>query len=326
MKRFLNLFTIGALMFAITGCSSSSSSSSSSDDKVAEAEVASEEETEEEEAEEETEEVAEEEVAEEVVETEEEEAEEDEAEEELDFDDLYALPDYSDVDITPVTDFLTTIEAGEEVAIMKTSMGDIKIRFFADLAPYAVENFLTHSKDGYYDGVKFHRVINDFMIQGGDPEGTGAGGESIWGEPFSDEFNAELLHYRGALSMANAGANTNGSQFFIVQTTVSDPYLLEGLKEPFETDFLDYGAPLAELADIPAAILADPSSWYYDASIATYNLLGGTPHLDGVHSVFGYVYEGMDIVDAIAAVDVDPTTASPLSDLIIESIEVVAYE
>ncbi len=101
--------------------------------------------------------------------------------------------------------------------------GDIKVRFFEEQAPKAVENFVTHAKEGYYDGVTFHRVINDFMIQGGDPEGTGMGGESIWGTAFEDEFSEDLLPIRGALCMANAGANTNGSQFFIVQAkTVED--------------------------------------------------------------------------------------------------------
>ncbi|MBR2337910.1 MAG: peptidylprolyl isomerase, partial [Clostridia bacterium] len=107
--------------------------------------------------------------------------------------------------------------AGETVAILHTNHGDIAIRLFPDHAPKTVENFVTHAKNGYYDGLIFHRVINDFMIQGGDPTGTGCGGESIWGHPFKDEFTPELHNLRGALSMANAGPGTNGSQFFIVQ-------------------------------------------------------------------------------------------------------------
>ena len=106
--------------------------------------------------------------------------------------------------------------SGETVATMKTSMGDIKIRLFPEAAPKTVENFTTHAKNGYYDGLIFHRVINDFMIQGGDPTGTGCGGESIWGSTFEDEFCTDLHNLRGALSMANAGPGTNGSQFFIV--------------------------------------------------------------------------------------------------------------
>ncbi len=104
------------------------------------------------------------------------------------------------------------------VATFKTTLGDVQVKLFADLAPKTVENFVTHAKNGYYDNGIFHRVIKDFMVQGGDPNGTGMGGESIWGGSFEDEFSDKLRNVRGALSMANAGPNTNGSQFFIVQT------------------------------------------------------------------------------------------------------------
>lgn len=104
------------------------------------------------------------------------------------------------------------------VATFKTTLGDIQVKLFADLAPKTIENFVTHAKNGYYDNGIFHRVIKDFMVQGGDPNGTGMGGESIWGGSFEDEFSDKLRNVRGALSMANAGPNTNGSQFFIVQT------------------------------------------------------------------------------------------------------------
>ncbi|WP_270314051.1 peptidylprolyl isomerase [Leuconostoc citreum] len=104
------------------------------------------------------------------------------------------------------------------VATFKTTLGDIQVKLFADLAPKTVENFVTHAKNGYYDNGIFHRVIKDFMVQGGDPNGTGMGGESIWGGSFEDEFSDKLRNVRGAFSMANAGPNTNGSQFFIVQT------------------------------------------------------------------------------------------------------------
>ena len=109
---------------------------------------------------------------------------------------------------------------GEEIAVMTTNMGQIKIRFFPEVAPKAVENFKTHSKDGYYNGVIFHRVIEDFMIQSGDPNGNGTGGESIWGGSFEDEFSDKLFNITGSLSMANAGPNTNGSQFFINNVAV----------------------------------------------------------------------------------------------------------
>ena len=101
------------------------------------------------------------------------------------------------------------------IATIKTNHGDMRIKLFPDHAPKTVANFIALSKDGYYDGVIFHRIIKDFMIQGGDPTGTGMGGESIYGQSFEDEFSEELYNVRGALSMANAGPNTNGSQFFI---------------------------------------------------------------------------------------------------------------
>ena len=112
-------------------------------------------------------------------------------------------------------------QAGDITATMKTTMGEIQILLFPDAAPKAVENFTTHAKNGYYDGLIFHRVIPDFMIQGGDPTGTGMGGESIWGKHFEDEFSPDYHNLRGALSMANAGPGTNGSQFFIVQAPAS---------------------------------------------------------------------------------------------------------
>lgn len=159
---------------------------------------------------------------------------------------------------------------GEEIVLMKTSMGDIKVRLFPKRAPKTVENFKGLIKKSYYDGIIFHRVIENFMIQGGDPTGSGMGGESVWGGKFDDEFSADLKNIRGALSMANAGANTNGSQFFIVQ------------------------APQ-------------------------------TPWLDNKHAVFGQVFEGMDIVDAIAKVEVDHMDR-PVSDVVMEEVTITKYE
>lgn len=110
-------------------------------------------------------------------------------------------------------------EEGEEIAVITMESGEvIKLRFFPDEAPKAVYNFKVHALEGYYDGLTFHRIIENFMIQGGDPQGDGTGGESVWGEPFADEFNDNLLNIDGAVSMANSGADTNGSQFFINAT------------------------------------------------------------------------------------------------------------
>ena len=193
---------------------------------------------------------------------------------------------------------LSTPQKGDTLAVMHTNMGDIKIKLFPEKAPKTVENFVTHSKNGYYNGLKFHRVINDFMIQGGDPRGNGTGGESIWGGSFPDEFDPELHNLRGALSMANSGPNTNGSQFFIVQAREVPANMLEQMR-----DLEDNGFP----ADITAA----------------YEALGGTPWLDFRHTVFGQVTEGMDVVDAIAAVET--VNDVPRSDVIIESIEVTEF-
>ena len=113
---------------------------------------------------------------------------------------------------------------GGPVVIMETNQGTIEIKLFADVAPKTCENFIGLTQKGYYNGLTFHRVIKDFMIQGGDPEGTGQGGQSLWGNNFEDEFVDTVTFDRpGLLAMANRGPNTNGSQFFI--TTVPTPHL-----------------------------------------------------------------------------------------------------
>ena len=185
------------------------------------------------------------------------------------------------------------VASNEALVTMNTSMGPIKIKLFPELAPKTVENFLTHVENGYYDGLIFHRVIQDFMIQGGDPTGTGMGGESIYGAEFEDEFSMNLFNLRGALSMANAGPNTNGSQFFIVQAS-----------EPPATaqQMIDGGWP-KEIAE-------------------AYEESGGTPHLDQKHTVFGQVIEGPEIVDQMAAVE-KGAQDKPLVDITIDSIEIV---
>jgi peptidyl-prolyl cis-trans isomerase B (cyclophilin B) len=187
----------------------------------------------------------------------------------------------------------TEVQGNDRLLEMNTSMGPIKIKLFPEQAPKAVENFIKHSEEGYYDGLIFHRVIKDFMIQGGDPQGTGMGGESIYGQPFEDEFSNQLFNLRGALSMANSGPNTNGSQFFIVQKTTIDPSLMEQMKQ----------------------------AGYPEEIIKAYEN-GGTPWLDRAHTVFGQVIEGMDIVDSIANVE---TVAAdkPAEDVVIKSIKIL---
>ena len=194
---------------------------------------------------------------------------------------------------------LAAPEKGDLMATLRTNMGDITFKLFPEKAPKTVENFTTHVKDGYYNGIIFHRVIKDFMIQGGDPTGTGCGGESIWGKPFKDEFCLELRNYRGALSMANAGPGTNGSQFFIVQC----PAVSSGLV-----------SQMRELAD----------RGYPDECTDNYERIGGTPHLDFHHTVFGQVTEGMEVVDAIANVETGYAD-KPVEDVVILSGEVFIY-
>ena len=194
-----------------------------------------------------------------------------------------------------MTDQLALPLEGDLTATINTTMGAIKVRFFPEEAPLAVQNFVTHANNGYYDGIIFHRVIKDFMIQGGDPTGTGTGGHSIWNHAFGDEFSPELHNYRGALSMANAGPQTNGSQFFIVQLGSCDPSLLAQMKEMPEE--------------------------FPPECIEHYSKVGGTPWLDYHHTVFGQVYEGMDVVDAIASVDVGPRD-KPLEDVKILSVDI----
>ncbi len=193
-----------------------------------------------------------------------------------------------------MSDFqLKPIEAGDTLATFKTNMGDIKVKLFPNEAPKTVENFITHSKNGYYNGLIFHRVIKDFMIQGGDPTGTGMGGESIYGHSFEDEFDVKLHNVRGALSMANAGPNTNGSQFFIVQANTVPQNMLSQMK------------------DMPDSFPED--------IVNAYEIMGGTPWLDFRHTVFGQVVDGLDVVDAIADVKVG-NADKPVNDVIIETI------
>lgn len=178
--------------------------------------------------------------------------------------------DLNSLDLPQLSDEVT---ADETVVEMETTAGNIKIKLFPKIAPKAVENFVTHAKDGYYDGTKFHRVVEDFMIQGGDPNGDGTGGESIWGEGFELEASNQLYNIRGALAMARSqDPNSNGSQFFIIQNRndVSD-----GLAKQ-----------------------------YYPEDIINAYKKGGVPQLDGQYTVFGQVIDnGMEVVDKIATAE-----------------------
>ncbi len=191
-------------------------------------------------------------------------------------------------------------EKGDTIAVFHIkNYGDVKAKFFEDVAPKAVENFVTHAKEGYYNGVTFHRVINEFMIQGGDPEGTGMGGESIWGTDFEEELSPELVPYRGSLCMASRGLQNSpslGSQFFITQANYSQQM----------AGYMQAGGYPAEL-------------------IEQYRNHGGYLSLYGEYTIFGQVFEGMEIVDRIATVETDMND-KPVEDVVIESIEIREME
>lgn len=192
-------------------------------------------------------------------------------------------------------------KTGETIAVMHVKdYGDITFKFFKDKAPKAVENFIEHAKEGYYNGVKFHRVMEDFMIQGGDPEGDGTGGESIWGEGFEEEIDQGLVPYRGALCMASQGTGTStlGSQFFIVQAEAD---------EAQANQMLSYGYP--------------------QGLINSYKKYGGYLSLYKSYTVFGQVISGMDVVDKIAKVEKTLSASGelsvPVEDIVIVSIDVI---
>ena len=190
---------------------------------------------------------------------------------------------------------LNEVNEKNPLVTVHTNQGDFTLELFPEVAPKTVENFVTHAKNGYYDGVIFHRVIEDFMIQGGDPTGTGMGGESIYGRTFEDEFSREAFNLYGTLSMANAGPNTNGSQFFIVTAKQVPAQMLKQLKD---------------------------SGWPEEI-VEEYAKVGGTPWLDHRHTVFGRVIEGMDVVLKIEGVERNAQDR-PLEDVVIESMDVKA--
>lgn len=232
------------------------------------------------------------------------------------------------------------------VAVIEVEdFGTIKAVLFEEDAPKAVENFITHAAEGYYDGLTFHRVIDDFMIQGGDPNGDGTGGESIWGESFEDEFTDNLYNFRGALSMANSGKDTNGSQFFIVQqddgSSYNDAYFDEIEEENKMSSskkasrdykqYLNLGYPEETLESYGITKSSLKESYdqqnkgqtdFSDEVREYYQQVGGTPWLDGKHTVFGQVIEGMEVVDAIAGIAVDSETSAPKETVTITSVTI----
>ncbi|MDE6796448.1 MAG: peptidylprolyl isomerase [Ruminococcus sp.] len=204
------------------------------------------------------------------------------------------------VEQVPIKNF-TEPEIGDKIVSMTLKdYGEVKIRLFPEYADKGVENFLGLAEQGYYDGLTFHRIINDFMIQGGDPEGTGRGGESIWGGEFEGGTDPHLIHCAGAVAYANSGAtSTNGSQFYIVTGEVYDDEKLSAYEH--------YGYS------------------FTDEAKQIYKTNGGTPFLDGSYTVFGQVYDGLNIIFEVQQVTTDESD-KPFEDVIIESMKVGEYD
>ena len=199
--------------------------------------------------------------------------------------------------------------------------GDIEVELDADVAPITVTNFINLVNDKFYDGLTFHRIISGFMIQGGDPKGNGTGGESIWKKDFEDEFCADLFNITGAVSMANRGPNTNGSQFFI---NYQNPELFMGWEEfdnaysVYKRNPTNFSKNYGSTVDM-SKITDDIKKLYIEH--------GGSPNLDGYystvkkgHTVFGQVFEGLDTIRDIQNVKTDPKNNKPIEDVKIESI------
>lgn len=197
----------------------------------------------------------------------------------------------------------TAPEDGEQIIIMNIKdYGEIKIKLFPEYADKGVENFVELAKQGYYDGLTFHRVISDFMIQGGDPEGTGRGGQSIWGEKFDGGTDPHLIHAAGAVAYANSGSTaTNGSQFYIVTGTAYEESELEQLDSYYQLGLSDEAKKI-------------------------YTTIGGTPWLDGGYTVFGQVFDGLDVIFEVQSVATDEGNNKPLEDVIMESVTVGEYD
>lgn len=232
-------------------------------------------------------------------------------------------------------------EEGETVAVVKTSMGNFSMRFFPEMAPKTVENFLKLARDGKYNNTVFHRVIDGFAVQGGHigTDEKQPNGESSFGKPFEDEFCDKLYNLRGAVSMANSGKDTNGSQFFVNQTN-SDKFRENGGWAFYDNIWKESCEQLKQYRDnnqFLTAYIDENGERMINTDIvpnevkALYNAHGGNPNLDGAfnaadrgNTVFAQVYSGMPVVDKIAAVKVDGDNV-PKENVIIKSVEITKY-
>lgn len=228
-------------------------------------------------------------------------------------------------------------EKGDTIAILHTNMGDITWRFFPENAPKTVQNFIDLAKTGKYDNTIFHRVINNFMIQGGDYENAnGTGGKAANGGQFEDEFCNKLFNIRGSVAMANSGKDTNGSQFFINQATAESFSGFTSYEESWKVarniiaqyvnqNKQDDISKINGLSFYNPTIVPDDVKKLYEEN-------GGNPHLDGAfnaadkgHTVFAQVIDGMDVVDKIAKTEVDQSNM-PKTPVVINSVEITTYQ
>ncbi len=189
---------------------------------------------------------------------------------------------------------------GEEIAVITTNMGEIKMRLFPEIAPKAVENFKTLVREGFYDGIKFTRIEDNFLIQIGDnpdyPEG-----KSIFGEFYEDEYDLNYRHITGSVGLAKREENKNHSNFYII--------VQDGIEEEYMEAMKEY----------------DEEGYPKDV-IKAYEALGGVPRLDLRYTVFAQVFYGLDTVREINSVDVIPGTSEPIEDVFIEKVKIVIYE
>lgn len=239
-------------------------------------------------------------------------------------------------DVSPKSgDLIATFEIEE--------YGTIKAVLFPEVAPVGVENFQKLCDSGYYEGLKIHRVMKDFMFQGGSANGDGTGGEAmVNGGKFSIETAQNARHFYGALCYANAGADNNTTQFYIVNNKKGQD--IDGLADTVQSN-IDYFKEAVDYfkkqGDALSANYYDQQANYYqsvydwlasadDAIKERYKEKGGTPSLDGNYTVFGQVYEGFDVIDAISAAEVQDNgggeLSKPVKDIIIKNVSVSTFE
>jgi cyclophilin family peptidyl-prolyl cis-trans isomerase len=199
--------------------------------------------------------------------------------------------------------------AGEKIAVINVKdYGQIKIKLFEDVADKATENFIGLADMGYYDELIFHRVIPNFVIQGGDPRGDGTGGNSIWGDRFDGGIPEGLYHFSGAVAYANSGGtDSDGSQFYIVCTEQGYNYCGGNADGTVNSDIDNSGLI------IPKNVLEK------------YKEVGGVPMLDGGYTVFGQVFEGLDVVREISKTETN-SDDKPLHQVLMEDVEIVEYK